>query len=466
MSQGLTQREKNRLLTLLRQKKRDQIPPILKPLWEPCRKKMITGGRGSGKSETVQRIMIRKGSNDNFRVLWAREIMNSIDESVHASLAILIDKLKYPGWVVQEKKIYNRKTGTKFVFKGLRDIKQAQAMKSYSDFHYLIVEEAQSVPRDSWIMAVPTIRREGSEIWAIFNRYEELDAVYELYCMFPDLKMIKENGYTYQKNESTMVIECNWRDNPWFPDVLYNEMKEMEADDYDLYLHVWENHPIAQLEKAIMERALVDQAMKREVNRNGPQIFGVDVARHGEDRTIVYERRGDLVRKICERKGEAPIQTANEIVGKSDAKYVMINVDNGGLGGGGLIDRLRECGMTNVNEINFGGTPKENEKYKNVVTEMYFECRQKLLTAGIPNDKKLKQDLTGRLFSYDNQGHKIIEKKSEFKKRYKRSPDDGDACTLCFYDPGNKITLDAGHRQKIKAAVQSRRAKRIRRFLS
>jgi phage terminase large subunit len=386
------------------------------------------------------------------RVLFAREILDSIKESLWAELAELIPVLDYPGWDIQEKKIINKRTKSVFAFKGLRDIKQARSMKGYSRFDRLIVDEAEAVPMDSWIMAVPTIRKEGSEIWAIFNRYEDLDPVYEKFCLNP--------------GPDTLYIECNWRDNPWFPEVLKKEKDQDMIDDYDLYLHVWENHPIAQLEKAVFDRILVDLAMKTIYPADGPQVIGVDVGRYGNDATIAYERRGALYKKIVHAKKEKPIVTAREIANKADSKSTMINIDGGGLGAGGMIDTLQEMGYRNVNEINYNGTPKNKKKYGNVITEMYFECKEKLINASIPSDAKLKQDLTGRLFGYDKKNRKVLEEKKEFKKRYKRSPDNGDALVAAAYDPGRRANLTTEEKQRARKEIQKRRAKNRRRFMS
>lgn len=462
----LTTSNKNYLIKLLRQRDRDKIPYILSPLWDPYRKKLITGGRGSGKSESVVRIKIRQGSNYKQRIVWGRYIQDSIEESIYSLIVILIEYLQYPGWRIYDKKIVHRKTGSKFVFKGLRDIIAAGSMKSYAKFDGLIVEEAQQVPEDVWIIAVPTFRNAGSEIWAIYNRYEDLDPVHKLYAMNPRLKLYNKNGYEYKTDGETILIECNHSDNPWFPEVLRKEMLQMKEDDYDLYLHVWENHPIAQLEKALIDRVVVDLAMKANYESDGPQVIGVDLARHGTDKSKAYESRGRKSRKIGEAKHSEPIHFAREVANKADHPHVLVNVDNAGLGGGGFIGTLRDLGFTNVNEINFGGNAKKKKKYGNTVTEMYFEAAESLIGADIPSDALLKQDLTGRLFGYDIKGRKVLEKKEDFRKRYGRSPDDGDAFVLSKYSPGNRIIMGSEDAKKRREKVRKRRARNKRRFIS
>jgi phage terminase large subunit len=433
-----------RLLQLLRQQELDQIPPKLMPLWDPYRKKFITGGRGSAKTQSVVRIMIRIASIRRIKVLWAREILDSIADSLHSEIAEMIRYMGYPNWDIQNEKIVNIKTGSIFKFKGLRDLRAARSIKGYSNFNYLIVDEGEAVPEVSWDMAIHTIRATDSEIWMIWNKYFEVDPVMKQYNMCKD-------------DPSTLFIECNYIDNPWFPEVLRLEMEIMRKNNYDKYLHIYMNEPIAQVEKAVMRRDLVDMAMNRIVEPSGKQVIGVDVARFGDDFSIAYERRGYKMKKLFRIKHEAPIVTAREVAAKADNRFTIINIDNGGLGAGGMIDQLRLWGFKNVNPINFGGTPKDDKEYANVATEMYFETADMMQYLEIPRDSNstdLIQDLTARTYGYDTKIRKKIQKKEEFKDLYGRSPDEGDAVVLACYVSGNSLIVSSENREKMREKVR------------
>src|SRR6185295_16021106 len=90
------------------------------------------------------------------------------------------------------------------------------------------VEEAAQVTKSSWEVLLPTIRREGSEIILTFNPELETDYTYQEFVVHPP--------------EGAVVIPINWRDNPWFPQVLMDEMLRLKDRDFDAYLHVWEGH--------------------------------------------------------------------------------------------------------------------------------------------------------------------------------------------------------------------------------
>jgi len=107
------------------------------------------------------------------------------------------------------------------------------------------VEEAEKVTDGSWRTLIPTIRKEGSEIWVSFNPNLITDATYQRFVLNPPAE--------------AWVQKVSWRDNPWFPGVLKKERDELKARDYEEYLHVWEGELKTFAEGAIyrkqMERA-------------------------------------------------------------------------------------------------------------------------------------------------------------------------------------------------------------------
>ncbi len=87
-------------------------------------------------------------------------------------------------------------------------------------------EEAQSVSSESWGVLIPTIRQEDSEIWVTFNPMDGDDPTFQRFVI--------------NKPPRSSVVKVNWNDNPWFPQVLREEMEYLRAVDYDAYLHIWE----------------------------------------------------------------------------------------------------------------------------------------------------------------------------------------------------------------------------------
>jgi phage terminase large subunit len=114
--------------------------------------------------------------------------------------------------------------GTEFIFKGLRS--NSQEIKSTEGVDICWVEEAMGVSSDSWEFLIPTIRKDGSEIWVTFNPSEEKDPVYQIFLV---------NGAA-----DAFVRKVNYSENPHFPDTLRKEMEWTKARDYQAYLHIWE----------------------------------------------------------------------------------------------------------------------------------------------------------------------------------------------------------------------------------
>lgn len=217
-----------------------QLPDKLQGLFEPHRYKVMYGGRGSSKSHSAAQALLMQGMMEPHRILCAREMQNSIADSVHKLLSDYIYQHGLTDFYEIQKASIKGQNGTEFFFAGLRH--NVGSIKSFEGITRCWVEEAQYVTKSSWDVLVPTIRQEGSEIWVTFN---------------PDL----EEAETYQRfvkhpPADALVVFINWHDNPWFPEVLRQEMETLKERDYDAYLNVWEGHCRQALDGAIYANEL------------------------------------------------------------------------------------------------------------------------------------------------------------------------------------------------------------------
>ena len=117
----------------------------LKPFAEPKRYKVAYGGRGSGKSWTVARLLLLKASSTPIRILCTREIQNSIKESVHKLLSDQIDALNLPRWTIQNDSI-SHANGSEFIFKGLYT--NLAKIKSLEGVDICWIEEAETISEE------------------------------------------------------------------------------------------------------------------------------------------------------------------------------------------------------------------------------------------------------------------------------------------------------------------------------
>ena len=200
------------------------FPTAYKELFRPHRYKVYYGGRGGGKSWQFARALILLGYDRKLRILCTREIQRSISDSVHKLLTEQIDALELSYFYTVTRDSIRGANGTEFIFKGLHA--NSQEIKSTEGVDICWIEEAMSVSEDSWAILIPTIRKEGSEIWVTFNPDSEKDPVYQRFLV---------NGAA-----GAYIRKVNFSENPHFPDVLRKEMEWLKSRDYQAYLHIWE----------------------------------------------------------------------------------------------------------------------------------------------------------------------------------------------------------------------------------
>lgn len=228
-----------------------KFPPKLQPLFVPKRYKVLYGGRGGAKSWGIARALLIQGAEKPLRVLCAREVQKSIQDSVYQLLIDQIAELQLSGFYTSTLSEIRGANGTKFIFAGLQH--NVDSIKSKEGIDIVWCEEAQTITRASWDKLVPTIRKEQSEIWISFNPELDTDETYKRFVLKPPT--------------NSTVIKIGWRDNPWFPEVLRQEKDDLEARDTDAFLNVWEGHCRTALEGAIYARELREATAQNRVTR-------------------------------------------------------------------------------------------------------------------------------------------------------------------------------------------------------
>jgi len=217
-----------------------EFPIKLKGLFEKSRYKVAYGGRGGAKSWGIARALLIKGAKDPMRILCAREFQTSIKDSVHKLLCDQIEALGLLGFYEITQNSIRGKNGTEFAFVGLRN--NVANIKSYEGVDIVWVEEAQTTSRLSWNILIPTIRKQGSEIWISFNPELETDETYQRFVLKPPADCIQ--------------IKINWSDNPWFPDTLMLEKDALKERDLEAYNQVWEGLCRQSVDGAIFAKEL------------------------------------------------------------------------------------------------------------------------------------------------------------------------------------------------------------------
>lgn len=216
-----------------------QMPEWAEYLFEPARYKVAHGGRGSGKSWAYAMALLIIGSQQQKRIICAREVQKSIKESVHRLLSDQIQAMGLGSFYDVLETEIRGKNGTTFSFSGLAT-HTVESIKSFEGADICWVEEAQTVSKRSWDVLAPTIRRPGSEIWITLNPLLDTDETFVRYVLNPPA--------------SSFVREVNYTENPWFTEELEGERLhclKAAPDDYD---NIWLGKCKSAVEGAIYAR--------------------------------------------------------------------------------------------------------------------------------------------------------------------------------------------------------------------
>lgn len=403
-----------------------QIPVLFEPLLRSnYRIKFYYGGRGGGKSYAFADSLLVAAQNRKLRIVCLREIQDSIKDSVHKLLCDRISFYDFKNYEITDKTIINKRTGSEFIFKGLRD-QDPQKIKSLEGVDIAWIEEGQTITKKSWEILEPTIRKDGSQIWISMNREEETDALWVAVAANPD--------------ERTLVVKVNYYNNPFCPEELKLQAEKCKETDFDDYLHIWEGEPVQQGNEKLIAASAVKKAIETYIDNSNavqPLVIGVDPARMGDDATAICFRRGRQAYKIKAYHKKNVVEIANIVTNMiNEYNPVRVNIDVGGLGAG-LYDIIVDRGYRNVTRaVNFGEKAQDQERYANRRAEMWDRVNEwlnaELPVSLIDEDNLLLTDLTAPKKKYDKLGRLLLEPKEDIKKRIGRSTDVGDALALTF----------------------------------
>lgn len=181
--------------------------------------------------------------------------------------------------------------------------------------------------------------------------------------------------------------------------------------------------------------AAAGRTMRQDAINQSPKVLGVDVARFGDDRSVIMRRQGLQAFNPIIRKGMDLMSLVGLITAEIDAWGPdAVFIDEGGMGAG-VIDRLRQLNYS-VTGVNFGSRALQEQRYANKRMEIWDKCREWLEGGGcIPNLPELKADLVVPTYGYDPSNRMKLESKEDIKKRGCLSPDVAEALVLTFSFP-------------------------------
>lgn len=215
---------------------------------------------------------------------------------------------------------------------------------------------------------------------------------------------------------------------------------KLHGKDHDLTrVNVYGEFPAGN-PQAILSYEEVSDAMNRTAPAEGMIEIGVDVARFGDDNTVMFFRYGYKFFPCRVFKKQDTAQTEDDIITlvrelRRDFKYdkvIRIKIDDSTFGGG-VVDHLQRNKLDGIEVVPCLFGSMGNDFYANGASIMASEMKVLISKIELPRDDILLEEMCGRNWekSLDNRGRQRIESKDDFKKRIHRSPDRFDACLLC-----------------------------------
>lgn len=313
----------------------------------------------------------------------------------------------------------------------------ATQMQGYHSPNLLfLLDEAAGVPSEIWMAATSLLTSDNNKIIAIGNPASPSGTFFDAFKS-PIWNKIHISCFDHPNvREGRMIIPgCVTKD--WI-----DERKIEWGEDSPLYKAKVLGEFPTESSDTLIPLSWVERAVENSLAvKDGVIRLGCDVARYGEDETVIYHRDGlhFELEEVTNKKSTTDttgrlISTHNRLVASVSA------VDDTGVGGG-VTDMAKERGIQ-VEPINFGSPAIDSERFANLKAEMYWMLREEFekTTLSIPSDSILINQLASIRYGYTSKGQIRIESKDDMKKRGQKSPDRADALAIC-YIAGRRVKI-------------------------
>lgn len=434
------------------------LNPALKDFWlKAARNKVLYGGRASSKSWNAAGFAIFLSNKYKLRILCARQFQNKIEESVYSLLKIQIERFGLKNnFRILDNKIINKVTGSEFMFYGLwRHIDEVKSLESI-DICWL--EEAHNITESQWEILEPTIRKEFSQFWIIFNPKLASDFVYKRFVVNPPV--------------NTLVRKINYNENPFLSKTMLEVIEAAKSESLEDYEHVYLGVPRDDDDNVIIKRSWIMAAIDAHINLGfealGQKRIGFDVADSGEDKCANVLMHGSVVTwadewkagedelmQSCQRTWHTAFNHTATIIydsigvgAMSGSKFNEINAENGrsighvkfNSGASVLNPDSRYSSSNMTNKEMFANLKAQAwwllaDRFRNTYNAIHngqkFEPSQLIsISAECPYLDKIIDELSTPKREYGADGRVKVESKKDLAKREVKSPNLADAVVM------------------------------------
>lgn len=405
------------------------VPPKLLPVitdFNSYRYFLIEGGRGSGKTQSVARLLLYLASNYKLRIFCGRETQNSIDESVYTVLRDVIDQYELP-YDAKATRLTQPHTESQFRFKGFRE-QGAVNIKGMEGVDILWIDEAQAIQKATLDVLIPTIRKDNAKLFFTMNRYMRDDAVYEFLAGRSDC----------------LHIHIDYFENSFCPLSTKVEAENLKNKSLREYNHIYLGIPLESADDYLFNYEKLYAALEVNPEPNFPyrqRVMAFDFAAQGNDQCVatVLDRVTNQHWKLAERipwdENDSMVSVGKivDLIGTYQPDVSILDV--GGMGHV-VWNRLQEIG---VKIERFDGASTENvdkKHYVNARANGYYELKDwfdKGLLQIEERDKEVIKQLEKIKMKFRSDGRRLLQAKVDMKKDLTYSPDDADSLMMAVW---------------------------------
>ena len=432
----------------------------------------------SSKSWDAAGHAVRLADNYSLRFLCVRQIQNRIDESVYALLKIQIERFGLGHrFRILDNKIIHRITGSEFVFYGLW--RHIEEIKSIEGIDVLWSEESHGLTEKQWEILEPTIRKEGSEVWMLFNPGLVTDFVWRNFVVSPP--------------PNTIARKINYPENPFLSKTALDIIEAHKQTRPDTFDHVYLGEPRSDDESSVIKASWVNAAVDAHLlipgMEDGAAIMGYDIADDGADKCAIVIRRGSVLfyaEEWAAREDEL-LKSTTRAYHEAQKHQARINYDSIGVGasaGAQIIQLNKAAGSTKSLEFarfNAGAAVvrpdatyehkiKNRDFFANLKAQAWWLVADRFrltfqvveaIKQGIappphkaddlisicsktPHIEQIKMELCIPMRDFDKNGRVKVESKQDLAKRGVPSPNLADAAIMAFAPIAGGMKINAG----------------------
>lgn len=436
--------------------------PALRDFWNtPSRYKVLYGGRASSKSHDACGRLIYATNKIPLKILAVRQFQNKITDSVYTLLKDKIDAFGYKNnYAILNTSIKNN-NGSEFLFYGIN--RNIEEIKSTEGVDILYIEEAHALTEEQWEILKPTIRKQGSEIWLVFNPRLVTDFTYKRFIVNTPKDCIKRY--------------INYTENPFLSETARLDIEEAKLEDEEKYNHVYLGHPKLDDNDAIIKRSWIEASIDAHkvlgIEPTGQYKIGYDIADSGDDKCATVETHGILTYRVDEwdAKEDELEESAERVFKQAKKENSIIIYDSIGVGAsaGSTYKRLNKSENVKIkySKFNAGDKVRDPDKiyrdtkiknkdmFSNLKAQSWFEVSELFkntynavmkdkpykedeiisISSDIKELEQLKEELATPHKDEDNLGKVKVESKKDLKKRDIPSPNIADAFIMAYAKP-------------------------------